>query len=195
MLYSYIELNYPTIDHAYRMMDNMLSQQARFRGHRPTVLSKNDAYASSSNYTQNIAYNQQSHRHSPENLDDPSIMYYYSTNSAGVGNHDSQSPPQNGSSPNNEDNAQSSIGNYTQNVSYERISGGMDDPEDAYYYSTNTAYGANAPQGPYEMNVAYGVRLEDRTGEEEEEEGEIDYYYGAQSDRQQDREPSSGFTQ
>ena len=173
----------------------MLSQQARFRGHRPTVLSKNDAYSSSSNYTQNIAYNQQSHRHSPENLDDPSIMYYYSTNSAGVGNYDYQSPPQSGSPHNNEENAQSSIGNYTQNVSYERISGGMDDSEDAYYYSTNTAYGANAPQGPYEMNVAYGVRLEDRTGEEEEEEGEIDYYYGAQSDRQQDDEPSSGFTQ
>ena len=175
----------------------MLSRQARFRGHRPTVLNKNDAYSSSSNYTQNIAYNHQSHRHSQENLNDPSIMYYYSTNSAGVGNHNSQSPPQNGSPPNNEDNAQSSTGNYTQNVSYERISGGMDDPEDAYYYSTNRAYGANAPQlGPYEMNVAYGVRLEDRTGEEEEEEeGEIDYYYGAQSDRQQDHEPSSGFTQ
>ena len=173
-------------------MGGILSQQARLGGHRPTVLSN---YSSSSNYTQNIAYNQRSHRHSPENLDDPSIAYYYSTNSAGVRNH-SQSPPQNGS-PNHEDDAQSSIGNYTQNVAYERTSGGADDPEDAYYYSSNTAYGANAPQGPYEVNVAYGVRLEDRTGgeeeEEEEEEGEIDYY-GAQSDRQQDPEPSSGFT-
>ena len=72
----------------------------------------------------------------------------------------------------------------------------MDDPGDAYYYS---AYGANTPQGPYEMNIAYGVRLEDRTGEEEEEEGEgeIDYYYGAQSDRQRQdpHEQSSIFTE
>ena len=48
------------------------------------------------------------------------------------------------------------------------------------------------------MNVAYGVCLENRTGEGEEEEGEgeIDYYYGVQSDRQQQdpHEPSSGFT-
>ena len=102
------------------MMDGILSQQARLGGHQPTVLSKNDAYSSSSNYTWSIAYNQQSHRHSPENLNDPSITYYYSTTSAGMGNH-SQSPPQN-ASPNNGDDAQSSIGNYTQNVAYGRTS-------------------------------------------------------------------------
>lgn len=165
------------------MMDEMLNQRAPTAGRRPTVLNKNDAYSPSSNYTQNIAYNQ-SHRHS-QNCDDPSVTYYYSTNSA-AGNC-SQSPPQD-SSPNTEHDT---IGNYTQNVAYKRTSGGADDPEDAvYYYSTNTAYEANA-HGPYEINVAYGVRLEDRTEEEEEEDGEIDYYYGT-NDRQ-DPEPSSGF--
>jgi hypothetical protein len=174
------------------MMDEMLNQQARLEGHRPTILSKNDAYSSSSNYTRNIAYNPQSHRHS-QNLDDPSI-YYYSTNSAEGPNH-SQNPPQN-SSPNTEGDTRSFIGNYTQNIAYKRTSGGADDPEDPYYYSTNTAYGASA-QGQYEVNVAYGIRSEDRTGEEEEGEGEqeIDYYYSTPSDRQQqDPEPSGGFT-
>ena len=157
------------------MMDKMLNQRAPAEGRRPTVLSKNDAYSSSSDYTQNIAYNQ-SHRHS-QNLDDPSLTYYYSTNSA-AGNY-SQSPPQDSSPTNNEDDTQFSVGNYTQNVAYKCTSGapGADDSEDAYYYSTNTSYGANA-QGPYEANVAYGVCLGDRTGEEEEEEEEEMDYYG-----------------
>ncbi len=157
------------------MMDEMLNQQARLEGRRPTILSKNDAYSSSSSYTRNIAYNLQSHQQHSQNLDNPSI-YYYSTNSAEGPNH-SQNQPQN-SSPNTEGDTRSFIGNYTQNVAYKRTSGGADYPEDPYYYSTNTAYGANA-QGLYEANVAYGVRSEDRTGEEEEEdegeEGEIDY--------------------
>ena len=170
------------------MMDEMLSQRQPAEGRRHTVLNKNDAYSPSSNYTRNIAYNQ-SHRHS-QNRDDPSVTYYYSTNSAAENYSGIQSPSQH-SSPNNKDDT---IGNYTQNVAYKHTSGGADDPEDAtYYYSTNTAYGTNA-QGPYEVNVAYGVRLEDCTGEEEEDEedGEIDYYCGT-NDRQ-DAEPSSGFT-
>ena len=69
-------------------------------------------------------------------------------------------------------------------------SAGDDDPEDGYYYSTNTAYGANA-QGPYEVNVAYGVHLEGRTGEGDGE-GEIDYYCDPGTNDGQAPEPSGG---
>lgn len=184
------------------MMDEMLNQRATSAQahHRSTVLNKNDAYSSSSNYTQNIVYNRSAaHQHCSHDLDDPSVTYYYSTSSAtGQQPDHSQNPPQDISSPNDEDDTRSSIGNYTQNVAYKHTSGGAgacaDEPEYTYCYSTNTAYGANA-QGPCEVNVAYGARLEDRTGEEEEEleeeeEGEIEYY--GTNDRQDTAETSSG---
>ena len=222
------------------MMDKMLNQRAQPEDRRPTILNKNDAYSSSSNYTQNIAYNQshgrrsqnlddpsvtyyystnsavgnysgshsptqvgspndeannignytqniaynQSHGRCSQNLDDPSVTYYYSTNSA-VGNYSGSHSPTQVGSPNDEAN---NIGNYTQNIAYKLTGGGADDSEDAYYYSTNTAYGANA-QGPYEVNVAYGVHLADSVVEGD---GEIEYYYGT-NDRQ-DPDPSSGFS-
>ena len=165
-------------------MDTMLNQRTLSEGRRPTILSKNDAYSSSSNYTQNIAYNQ-SHRHS-QDLDDPSVPYY-STTSAGNRSH---SPTQD-SPPNNEDDTHSSIGNYTQNVAYKHTSSGAgaEPAYDTYYYSTNTAYGANS-HGPYEVNIAYGVCSEDHA-EPEEEDGAIDYYV-VTNDRQD--EYGDGFT-
>lgn len=170
-------------------MDEVLNQrtQSEDRG-RPAILklSKNDAYSSSSNYTQNIAYNQ-SYRHS-QNINDPSVTYYYSTCNSAVGNNSGSqhSPTTQVGSSNDEDDAHST--NYTQNIAYKRTGGGADDPEDVYYYSTNMAYGANL-QGLCEVNVAYGVHLADSTVEGDED---PEYYYGT-TDRQ-DPDPSSGFT-